>query len=222
MTSTPLRSLALNTAWQSRPKICGARVALWLGSVTFTSPRVTMFAPRIIISRCSLWRKLAELKQGIAAVSAKMGNLHYAQGNFAQAMEHYLKSVRLYEELGSKIEITYPLANLGNAYFALGNYEKALEHYQKILKIYEQLSSKSGAAWLRNQIADVYAAQGKNEPALAYYDLSLKAHEELGNKPMQAYSLNGIGRIRFTEGKYAEAIRALHSRRRSCPGQPCA
>src|ERR1700730_16760781 len=153
----------------------------------------------------------AGVKEGIAAVSAKMGNLHYAQGNFAEAMEYYLKSIRLYEELGSRLEITYPLANLGNAYFAQGNYEKALAQYQNILKTYERLSSTSGAAWLRNQMADVFAAQGKNEQAFAQYDLSLKAHEELGNKHGQAYSLNGIGRIRLAEGKYAEAI-ALFTR----------
>ena len=31
-------------------------------------------------------------KEGIAAVSAKMGNLHYAQGNFAEAMEWHSPS----------------------------------------------------------------------------------------------------------------------------------
>jgi len=53
------------------------------------------------------------LSKALLPLSAKMGNLHYAQGNFAEAMEYYLKSIRLYEELGSKLEIPIRSPTLG-------------------------------------------------------------------------------------------------------------
>src|SRR5256886_12154079 len=154
--------------------------------------------------------KLAESrdnKEGIGVLSLKLGDIHYYQGNFPQALDYYQKSVNLYEQLGSRQDIADPLLRIGDAYFAQNDNTRALEYYQRSLKIYEQTFGRGGAAFLLNRIAEVYAAQGRFEEADDFYRRSLKLQEELGIKSITAITLNGIGSIRYRQGNYGEAAR---------------
>ena len=136
-----------------------------------------------------------------------MGDIHYYQGNFPQALDYYQRSVNLYEKLGSRQDIAHPLLSIGDAYFAQNDNTRALEYYQRSLKICEQTFDKGGQAFLLNRIAEVYAAQGRYEEADDFYRRSLKLQEELGIKSITAITLNGIGSIRYRQGNYGEAAR---------------
>ena len=136
-----------------------------------------------------------------------MGDIHYYQGNFPQALNYYQRSVDLYEKLGSRQDIAHPLLSMGDVYFAQNDNTRALEYYQRSLKICEQTFDKGGAAFLLNRIAEVYAAQGRYEEADDFYRRSLKLQEELGIKSITATTLNGIGSIRYRQGNYGEAAR---------------
>ena len=68
------------------------------------------------------------------------------QGNYAQALEHYQRSLKIREEIGDKRGIANTLDNIGNVHHSQGNYAQALEHYQRSLKIKEEIGDKQGIA----------------------------------------------------------------------------
>jgi tetratricopeptide (TPR) repeat protein len=55
-----------------------------------------------------------------------LGDIHYYQGNFPQALDYYQKSVNLYEQLGSREDIAHPLLRIGDVYFAQNDNPRAL------------------------------------------------------------------------------------------------
>ncbi|OFY66768.1 MAG: hypothetical protein A3H98_12195 [Bacteroidetes bacterium RIFCSPLOWO2_02_FULL_36_8] len=136
-----------------------------------------------------------------------IGIVQYNLSNYPQALDNYLKSLRIYESLGMEKSKEYAiiLNNIGIVYELISEYDRALEFYQRSLRIKESLgmgNSKDYAMSLGN-IGIVYMNQGAYDRALEFYQRGLRIFESLGMKNSKEYaaSLNNIGIVYYNQNK---------------------
>ena len=156
-----------------------------------SSPDTAMI---IIRQSLSLSEKL-QWKKGMASSLGMLGVYYYHKANYPEALEYYLKALRVAEELGDKNLIARHLCNIGNVYYGQGDYPKTLDYYFKALKMTEELGNKQYQANNIGNIGSVYMSQKDYPKALEYNLKALKLHEELGTINDLAIDLGNIGII---------------------------
>jgi CHAT domain-containing protein len=145
-------------------------------------------------------------QRGMANALNGMGNAHRLQGHYAQALEHYQKSLAIAESLGEKRRIATIYGLIGNVYFAQSDYAEALDYFQKGLALSEEVKDEQRTAIALSQIGGVYHALGDYTQALEFYQKSLAIQEAIGDKSNIAVQQTNIGRIHFVQGNYALAL----------------
>ena len=131
------------------------------------------------------------------------------KSDYPKALEYFLRSLEIYEELGNKSGIATALANIGSIYDYQSDYPKALEYILRSLEIYEELGDKKGIADALSNIGIIYDNQSDYPKALKYYMRSLEIREELEDKRGIATSLNNIGLIYMNQSDYSKALEYL-------------
>jgi CHAT domain-containing protein len=152
--------------------------------------------------------KLAEQlgdKSVVPAVLNNVGLVLSGQGNYAQALESFQKSLLLSEQQGTSIARV--LNNLGLVHFLQGNYAQALQYFQKGLTLKEQSNDKPGILTGLNNIGLVHFTQGNYTQALEYYQRTLAVAEELGNKEGLGAILVNIGEIYGHQNNHELALK---------------
>ncbi|MBI2259462.1 MAG: tetratricopeptide repeat protein [Flavobacteriia bacterium] len=141
----------------------------------------------------------------LAAALNNIGYLHNLNGNDALAIDFYLKSLKIEEEIDNKIGVAYSLNNIGVIYKTNGNFEKALFYFKKSLKIRQELNDQLAIANSYNNIGTLYNSKGNNIKALEYFMKSLKINQEKNNKSGIGNNLSNIGFIYRNLGEYQKA-----------------
>jgi tetratricopeptide (TPR) repeat protein len=150
------------------------------------------------------------LKVDFASSLGNIGYAYYLKGKQDKALEFYIRSQEIYEEIGDQSGIASILNNMGLTYSELGNVKKALLYYKRSLKIEEEIGDKQGIALSLNNIGAIYNGQGQVKEALVYYNNSLKIYQEIGEKEGVARAFNNIGLIYSSQGKIKEALDYLN------------
>ena len=122
-----------------------------------------------------------------------IGNSYAVQGRFQKALEYFLKSQGILQELGDKMGMATTYSNIGTVYYELGNYPESLDNLLAGLKLSEELNDKPGLSRVTNNLGNVFVRQKNNKKALDYYTYSLKIKEELGNRRALPAAYNNIG-----------------------------
>jgi signal transduction histidine kinase/ActR/RegA family two-component response regulator/predicted negative regulator of RcsB-dependent stress response len=135
-----------------------------------------------------------------------IGIIYNRQGDNAQAIDYYSRSLKIREKIGDKNGIAGSLNNIGNIYTNQGDYAQAIDYYSRSLKIEEEIGDKNGVGITLNNIGIIYDSQGDYAQAIDCYSRSLKIREEIGDKYLIATSLNNIGVTYKNQGDYAQAI----------------
>ena len=144
---------------------------------------------------------------GISSTNHNLGNVHYLQGNYEEAVKKYNQSLKIFEELGNKNGIAGILHALGNVHYQQSNYEEAVKKYNQSLKIFEELGNKNGIAGALHQLGNVHYQQGNYEEAVKKYNQSLKIFEELENKNGIASTMGQLGMVHHDQGNYEGAVK---------------
>ncbi|PIP54973.1 MAG: hypothetical protein COX07_02435 [Bacteroidetes bacterium CG23_combo_of_CG06-09_8_20_14_all_32_9] len=97
-----------------------------------------------------------EAKKGMAQCYNNIGNVHYYQGSYDNAIEYYLKSLKIKEELNDKKGMSNCYNNIGGIYIIQSSYDKAIESYLKSLKIREELGDENGIAQVWSNISELH------------------------------------------------------------------
>ncbi|MCD6366890.1 MAG: tetratricopeptide repeat protein, partial [Bacteroidales bacterium] len=148
-------------------------------------------------------------KKGMSVCYNNIGGIHYYQGSydkihpvkrdslFNRAIEYYLKSLKIKEELSDKKGMSSCYNNIGAVHYEQGSYDKAIEYFLKSLKIYEELGNKNGIALVYGNIASLNiilsdsAALTENQrikylnKAVEYGNKAYTLALEIGAVPMQ-------------------------------------
>ncbi len=149
-----------------------------------------------------------------------IGVAYFQEGNFPRSLDHYLKALKIDENLQDKNEMANVLVNIGILYKDQGDYSKALDYYFRALKIDNELleqalltrnvdeirKAKKGIAADLSNIGLAYYEQKNFSKALDYYFKSLKIDEESGNKNGMAIRLGNIGLVYDAKKDYTKAL----------------
>ncbi|HKC66877.1 MAG TPA: tetratricopeptide repeat protein, partial [Bacteroidia bacterium] len=138
----------------------------------------------------------------IADALANTGFCFMNKGDLPKALDYYLKSLKLYEEIKDKKGIGYCYVYLGQFYFFESNDLKALDYFKKALKIKQDLDDKNGMGSCYVNIGNFYLKKTDYPTALEYYLKGLKILTEVNNKKYINYCYGNIGNIYYYQLNY--------------------
>ena len=141
------------------------------------------------------------------AAHTSLGNLLQNAGENTQAVEHYLASIQLSEELEDTVSLGWAHGNIGNAYLGLNNRDKAIHHLKMALELtleHEPTPAAIGRAF--NNLGTAYQALNELEQAQEYYDLALAQAIYGGDQAGQARVYGNIGNLQMLQKKYDGSI----------------
>ncbi len=132
--------------------------------------------------------------------------VHQVNGNYAEALDAYQKSIPLSEATGNKEQLVFTWNSMGRINFLQGNYARALEYYRKSLTASEESGNKPLVANTLNNQSLVYRNIGDFGQALECAQRSLTIQESLSNKVGAANVEISIGLVYGSIGDYARAL----------------
>ncbi|HQS05934.1 MAG: hypothetical protein B7X86_07815 [Sphingobacteriales bacterium 17-39-43] len=144
-------------------------------------------------------------KLGLAYALNSIGLIHLTQNKNEEAIQDFLKALKLATEINSvKIQASVYI-NLGLAYTEYNRPDVALKYLGIGLEHCKKHSLNSYSAMLLNRMAETYYSLKKYERALEHYRLVL-SKPEYKNSWEYSLAYSGIARIQFERGLLAEAI----------------
>ncbi len=144
--------------------------------------------------------------QGEATALKNIGVVYQYQGNYPQALEHYLKSLTIFEKLKNEAGIANVLNNIGIVYRSQGNYDEALKYYERVRKIDEKNNDKTGVASVLNNLGNIYYQRNDYAKARELYSKSLAIEKELNDQSGLAISYNNLGLVAFAEKQVKKSL----------------
>ncbi len=143
---------------------------------------------------------------GMASSYNNIGVLNKNRGQLDNALDSYLKSVRIQEENKFEDALAYTYNNIGTIYSLKSEFEKALEFFNKALEKFESIDHKLRIIGTLNNIGNVYTDLNEYDYALKYYMRSLSIYEELEDNSQAFVPFNNIGNIYFQRGEWDNAM----------------
>ncbi|EPU1007285.1 tetratricopeptide repeat protein [Vibrio cholerae] len=167
---------------------------------------------------------------GLWSSYSALGDISMAQGQFPEALGHYLWGLAVIESMSNlspsdtklQSDLSKSYRNLGDIYLAQGQYPEALEQYNLVLEIRKRLASfePSNTQWQRDlwlayqMLGQIYQAQGKLYEASEQFQLGLTIAENLvAINPSHiewqsdlSISYNNVGQIYQMTGQLTEAL----------------
>lgn len=145
--------------------------------------------------------------EACGATNELMGELYDMNNNIQPAINYYLISAKIYEELNNLKKLSGIYGNLGMLYYN-NNYdtERTMHYYRKSLDYAVQLNDKNLIAEAYNRIGGIFFNQENLEDAFYYFDKSREIFADLKNDRGVAIALNNIGEIYRLRGNLSKAV----------------
>lgn len=143
-------------------------------------------------------------KNGFVAAYNGIGRYYQVKGTFDKALDKFLVSKDICEQIGNKSELAYCYYGLGAIHFydQQVNYDEALKYFMKSLELREEINDKNGMTSSYYAIGEVFRNQGDHVTALEYFQKCLSLSKEIGNIYNQSNALEGIGDIHKNRKEY--------------------
>lgn len=130
-------------------------------------------------------------------------------GDFNQAVENFLSSLEIAEQIDDKESVIRCLNGLGHLYNMLGSPDKALEHYERGLSYAKEFGSPELIGNLLGNKADVLILQGKLEQARPLLETFISIYEKLGDGASIGHGKLRLGKLLIAEGKVQEGLQVM-------------
>ena len=143
-----------------------------------------------------------------------VGAVYLEQGDYAKAMDYYLRSLRQHEQHGASLaRISSVIGGVGAIYYLKGEYAEAMEWHWRGLKMAEESGERWAIAFSHFNIAADYRMQGDFASALENYERSMKLREEftdydraMSSESAGRTTLRHIATTYYMQGNYALAL----------------
>ncbi len=145
-------------------------------------------------------------KNGIASVISNKGNAQFALGNYENALEYFLESYKMREELEDSLGLAKISNNLGIIYMSQHEDDKALEWYFKGIAILNALGNKGSQVSALNNIGHVYTRKNQYNEAIRYYQQSIMISLSNGNPDGAITAYLGLADIYTTKNNLTTAL----------------
>lgn len=136
----------------------------------------------------------------------KMGSVLRQLGEGSKALDAYLKSHHLFQEVNHLVGQQRVLNNLGNLYFSLGNFEQASTYYQRCIELNTQLQDSLGIARTWNHLSYVYLQQGDLKKAAHLLSQALRFNRKLANPIPLAHTHSSLAYLKELEGQFDSTL----------------
>ncbi len=140
------------------------------------------------------------VKRNFASAYNNFAIVYHFQGNNEKAIEFFLKTIRIYEELEYKDGLAGVYNNIAVLHKRQKNYDKTLEYLNKALNISIQLEKKDVIRSINNNLGNVYADKNQYNKAIECYLKFLDLSIELNNSKSIADAYMNLG-IVYNETK---------------------
>jgi tetratricopeptide (TPR) repeat protein len=99
----------------------------------------------------------------------RVGEKYTQRGEYAKALEYYIKAENLAEKKQWKHQMSISLTNIGIVYHNLSNEGEALGYYKRAINVLEGSGNKDNIPHILSDIGIIYANEKEYANALTYY-----------------------------------------------------
>ena len=153
----------------------------------------------------SIGQKLGD-EQALAFVIVTRGIIHYARGEYPQAIELFQKHLTLSVVVNDKALTARTLFNIGTTKIAQSEYAGASDYLLRSLEMVQKLNDKRLLSSILNSLGILNREQGNYARALAFLERGLAINEELNDAVATSRILNNIGIIYGSQGNHHQAL----------------
>ena len=147
------------------------------------------------------------IQQDMAGALNIQGISFAIKGDHDEAVNHYEKSLAIYELNDNQKGIAGALNNIAGIYMIQGNMALAIDYYGKALKLYDEAGDLLGSARCLSNIGSIYNDQRELLKAIAFYELSLKKFEENGSKKEMGGVYHNLANIYIQQNLLEKALK---------------
>lgn len=142
-------------------------------------------------------------KVGIANILSNLGATYFNAGEDAKAIDFYLRSLRISEEVNDRLRIGIALNNIGGVYNNKNaTLDKSLEYILKALVIFKEIDYRDGIATGSMNVGEIYHKKKLYDSAIQYFEASLAIFDE---RIEATFPLTYLGEIYGERNDYARA-----------------
>lgn len=137
-----------------------------------------------------------------------LGIIKRKQGDYASAVNFFLKSKDAFSTVKDSSNIANTMHNLGMVYRSIKDYPKSIESYQKAISILEKIEkNKKGLAASYNMLGVSYRKMKQLDKALTYYQKAQKLFTEL-NSEEDLYRVKGnLSVLHTIKKEYSKSLK---------------
>ena len=199
---------ASNLAVQGQSPPLTAQAQIWLGECYRRLQEYGTAEEQVALRGDSLARVYG-LDTLLARSQMLLGNHHYAQGDYQDALTNYREARQYYQQLKDSTQVAWTYNNQGACYFAMSFYSLASTYYFQALRGFEALANQNEMALTLYNLGLLFELQKEYDQALHYYQQSGDLYAELG-LPLDAADLDQrLAEVLIRQGKYHEAHRLI-------------
>lgn len=136
--------------------------------------------------------------------------LNMSPGSVKEAEVNFKEAIRLFEEMGSDVEVANTRYNLSFTLGAMGDRESALKYKLEALDIYRKHGETYRVALVLTSLSSIYMNEGKYDEAVKFIIESLDICEIVGSRYLEAANKINLGSIYTYQGIYDKALSYLN------------
>ena len=131
---------------------------------------------------------------GLAGAQNNIGLVYDEKSNYPESLDHYFKSLRLYESVdGQEFNTAMVLGNIGIVYKKQRDYDKSFEYYESALKFYKLAGSEFGETVTNGNIGNLLIQLKRFKESIEYSELALNGYRNMGYSRYEPYMHANIG-----------------------------
>lgn len=153
---------------------------------------------------------LLELSEAVLA-HIKIGDIYYGGSNYANALEFYLKGLRLCESAKEQPYVAVLYKNVGNVYSAFNDYEKGIACYKIGLEKGKQYADHETTYKIYQNLIGAYLCLNDIRQARRYYEEAKKARHKVTDVSKFMDGFTQALLIAAEKKEPEKAIRQFHS-----------
>jgi signal transduction histidine kinase/DNA-binding response OmpR family regulator len=143
---------------------------------------------------------------GTANAFYELGKIESQKGNYAEALDFFIKSMNIYVAMPNVLQVAYINNDIGGIYAQMAEYEKGLEYLVLAKTQFEEIQNEEGLADALNNVGIVFDMQNEFEKAIIYYEKALKWYVKIDKKQKYANTYMNLGALYGIQGNYERSI----------------
>ncbi|WP_248963066.1 AfsR/SARP family transcriptional regulator [Sphaerisporangium perillae] len=145
--------------------------------------------------------------RGEAALLRGLAQVYLYQDGYAESVEMFHRSYRLFHQLGDRRGEAIAICGLGAVDQIRGRRLRSLRRFQQALGMFLGMGDQVGEAYARQAIGKVCLESGDLEAAARWLDEALRLARELGDRHREGCVFNHFGRLNDLAADFDRAMR---------------